>query len=169
MISAQVANGKNSFGAEYDHMAILTEIDGEEYLVDVGFGNFTAEPLKFVLDLEQQDENGVFLIRKFDEGYFEVVKKDAGEWKSEYLFAPFYQALSEFDGMCRFHQTSPESHFTHGKVCSLMTNGGRKTLTDKKYIETGNGEKKELNVNSEAEFNEILEREFHIKPVFGQT
>jgi N-hydroxyarylamine O-acetyltransferase len=69
--------------------------------------------------------------------------------------------------MCRFHQTSPESHFTRGRVCSLMTNKGRKTLTDKKFIETGNAERKEVDVNSEAEFNEILEREFGIKSSFG--
>jgi N-hydroxyarylamine O-acetyltransferase len=167
MISARVGDGKGVFGAEYDHLAILTIIDGEEYLVDVGFGSFTAEPLKFVPDLEQTDENGVFTIRKYDESYFEVLKKDAEEWKSEYIFTPFERDLSEFAGMCRFHQTSPESHFTRGKVCSLMTSGGRKTLTDKKYIETGNGEKKEFDVNSETDFNEILEREFHIKLVFG--
>jgi len=167
MISARVGDGKGVFGEEYDHMAILTAIDGEEYLVDVGFGSFTAAPLKFVLDLEQSDENGVFLIRKFDESYFEVLKKDAEAWKSEYIFTPSERDLSEFAGMCRFHQTSPESHFTRGKVCSLMTNGGRKTLTAKKYIETGNAEKKEFDVDSEAEFNEILEREFHIKSSFG--
>ena len=167
MISARVAGGENGFGEEYDHLAILTEIGGEEFLVDVGFGSFTAAPLKFVSDLEQPDENGVFLIRKFDAHYFEVAKKDAGEWKSEYIFKASRRDLPEFDGMCRFHQTSPESHFTRGRVCSLMTNKGRKTLTDKKFIETGNAERKEVDVNSEAEFNEILEREFGIKSSFG--
>ncbi|HEX9961259.1 MAG TPA: arylamine N-acetyltransferase [Pyrinomonadaceae bacterium] len=167
MISARVCDGKNGFGEEFDHMAILTEIEGEKYLVDVGFGSFTAEPLKFALDSEQRDENGVFSIRKYDENYFEVLKKDAGVWKSEYIFTPLERDLSEFAGMCRFHQTSPESHFTRGKVCSLMTSEGRKTLTDRNFIVTGNKEKKEFNINSEEEFNEILEREFQIKPVFG--
>jgi N-hydroxyarylamine O-acetyltransferase len=168
MISARVFGSGNVLGMEYDHLAILTETGGEEYLVDVGFGSFTAEPLKFVLDTPQEDENGVFLIRKFDESYFEVVKKDGGEWKSEYIFTPFARDLPEFSGMCGFHQTSPESHFTRGKVCSIMTKEGRKTLIDRKFIETRNGEKKEFDVNSEAEFNEILEREFHIEPVPAQ-
>jgi N-hydroxyarylamine O-acetyltransferase len=168
MISARVATGENNFGAEYDHMAILAATDGEEYLVDVGFGSFTAAPLRFVLDLEQRDETGDFLIRKYDANYFEVLKKDAGAWKSEYIFSPLERDLNEFAGMCRFHQTSPESHFTRGKVCSLMTGKGRKTLTDKKFIETVNGEKKEFNVDSEEQFNEILEREFQIKPVYRE-
>lgn len=167
IISARVNIGDGVFGEEYDHLAILTEIDGEQYLVDVGFGSFTAEPLKFVPDIEQKDSNGVFLIRKFDAEYFEVLKKNGDEWKTEYIFKEIERDLSEFAEMCGFHQTSPESHFTRGKICSLMTIEGRKTLTDKKFIETKNGQKTEVDVNSEEEFDRVLSREFHIKRNFS--
>ncbi|CAN5662957.1 arylamine N-acetyltransferase [soil metagenome] len=165
IVSARVSNGKD-FGAEYDHLAILAEIGGEEFLVDAGFGDFTAEPLRFVLDEEQPDETGIFKLTKHDEEYFGVVKKDGDEWKSEYIFKNMNRDLSEFAGMCQFHQTSLESHFTRGKVCSLMTNDGRKTLTDKKFIETKNGVKHETEIGSEDEFNQCLEREFKIKRNF---
>ncbi len=161
-ISARVSSGED-FGAEYDHMAILTEIDDKEYLADVGFGDFTAEPLEFVLDVEQNDKNGTFSIRKYDKNYFEVVKKDTDDWKSEYIFSTMNRNLSEFAEMCLYQQTSPESHFTRSKVCSLMTENGRKTLTDAKFIETKNGEKRETEVHSDEEFDQILEREFNIK------
>ncbi len=163
IISARVACRNGNFGAEYDHLTILTEIDGEEFLVDVGFGDFSAEPLNFILDTEQKDKNGTFLIRKHGEEYFEVVKKDGDEWKSEYIFKGLARDLEEFAAMCNFHQTSPESHFTRGKVCSILTNDGRKTLTDKKFIETKNDEKKEFDIKTDEEFKEILEREFSIK------
>lgn len=163
IISAKVAQRDGDFGAEYDHLAILTKIDDAEYLVDVGFGDFTAEPLRFELNVEQTDDNGVFLIRKFDDEYFEVVKKDSENWQSEYIFKDLARNLSEFTEMCNFHQTSPESHFTRGKLCSIMTENGRKTLTDKKFIETKNGEKNEIEVSLDEEFNQILEREFGIK------
>jgi N-hydroxyarylamine O-acetyltransferase len=165
-ISAKVSNEKGVFGAEYDHLAILTEIGNEEFLVDVGFGDFTAEPLKFVFDIEQSDANGIFLIRKHTEDYFEVVKKNGDDWKSEYIFKDLERDLAEFTEMCNFHQTSPESHFTRGKVCSLMTNDGRKTLTDKKFIETKNGQKSEINVESNKDFQRILAEEFNIKKDF---
>jgi N-hydroxyarylamine O-acetyltransferase len=167
IISARISKGNGDFGAEYDHLAIITQIENEEYLVDVGFGSFTAESLKFVLDVEQEDDNGVFLIRKHAENYFEVVKKDGEEWRSEYIFTTLNRDLAEFAGMCQFHQTSPESHFTRGKICSLMTLEGRKTLTDGKFIETKNGQKKEIPFNSDEEFNRILESEFYIKPNFN--
>ncbi len=166
VISAKVNKGNGDFGAEYDHLAILTQIGNDEYLVDVGFGSFTAEPLKFVLDVEQQDASGVFLIRKFDDEYFEVIKKDGAGWQSEYIFTTLKRDLTEFAEMCQYHQTSPESHFTQGKVCSRMTPDGRKTLTDGKFIETVNGQKKEITVNSAEQFNQILADEFHIKPNF---
>lgn len=163
VVSARVSDGKGGFSNEYDHLAIIVIIGELEYLADVGFGTFTAEPLRFVADLEQQDETGVFVIKRFDDGYLEVAKKDGEGWRSEYIFKPFGRDLSEFAGMCDFHQTSPESHFTQGKVCSLMTTDGRKTLTDKKFIETKNGQKSETEISSEEEFNRILEREFQIQ------
>lgn len=166
LISACVSTGNGNFTPEYAHLAILTIIDGEEFLADVGFGDFTAEPLKFVLDIEQKDANGVFLIKNFDGEYFEVVKKDGSIWKSEYIFKDLARDLAEFAGMCDFQQTSPESHFTQGKVCSLMLENGRKSLTDKKFIETKNGEKSETDINSEDEFNTHLASEFQIKRNF---
>jgi N-hydroxyarylamine O-acetyltransferase len=166
IISARVTNRKGGFGAEFDHMAIVTKVETQEYIVDVGFGSFTAKPLKFILNVEQQDETGVFLIRKFDEKYFEIVKKDGENLVSENIFTELNRDLSEFAGMCHFHQTSPESHFTRGKVCSVMTPNGRKTLTDKKFIETKNAQKSEVAVDSDEMFNHILEREFQIKRSF---
>ena len=162
ILSARVSNGKGGFGEEYDHLAILTQIDDEEFLVDVGFGDFTAEPLKFEIDLEQEDPNGIFMIRKQGEGYFEVVKKADGAWNSEYMFKNLERDLAEFTEMCVHNQTSPESHFTTGIVCSLMTRDGRKTLTDKKFIETMGGKKTEKEIGSVEEFDRVLENEFGI-------
>lgn len=163
LISARVAKNEGEFGAEKDHMAILTYIEGEKYLVDVGFGSFIAEPLELILDVEQQDATGTYLIKRRADDYFSVAKKDGEKWKDVFIFKSENYDLKDFSEMCNFHQTSPESHFTRNRVCSLMTAKGRKNLTDKKFIETSNGEKIEKTVESEKEFNFILDREFNIK------
>lgn len=165
LISARVTKGNGEFGREKDHMAILTRVEDEEYLVDVGFGSFIAEPLKLVLDAEQKDSTGIYLIKKYDENYLQVKKKDGDKWTDEIIFTTKGYDLKDFAEMCEFHQTSPESHFTHNKICSLMTNNGRKSLTGSKFIETKNGIKIESQLDSEDEFNRILEREFQIKPL----
>jgi N-hydroxyarylamine O-acetyltransferase len=162
LISARVFNG-TEYGPEYDHAALIVTIGDNEYLADVGFGDFTAEPLRFVLDEEQQDATGTFVIRTFDDKYLEVAKKDGDVWKSEYIFQDIARDLSEFTEMCDFQQYSPESHFTKGKLCSLMTESGRKTLTDSSYIVTQLGQRIENDLSSESEFEEVLVREFRMK------
>lgn len=164
IISARVSDGRGGYGAEFDHLTIIAEAGGGEYLVDVGFGDFTAGPIPFVPDREHADPNGVFAIfDREDEGRFEVAKRGPdGVWKSEFVFRDVARKLSEFEGMCEHHQTSPESHFTRGRVCSLMTETGRKTLTDERFIRTDHGRRTETKVGSEKEFEEILGREFSL-------
>lgn len=162
-VSAQVSDGKGNFGPEFDHLAVITRIEGDDYLVDVGFGDFFAEPIKLILDEEQVDANGTFLIKHFDEKNFEIAKKNEESFISQYIFTLQERRLSEFEDMCLFHQTSPDSHFTRNKVCSLMRVDGRKTLTDKKFITTKASQKVEVAINSEEEFREILEKEFGLK------
>jgi N-hydroxyarylamine O-acetyltransferase len=164
LISARVFNG-TSHGREYDHAAIIVTIGEEEYLADVGFGDFSAEPLRFVLGEQQRDDNGTFIIRRFDDEYLEVAKKMTGEWKSEYIFKEIARDLSEFAEMCDFQQYSPESHFTKGKLCSIMTEKGRKTLTDSKFIMTSNGERIDREIPDEAEFCRLLNDEFGIERI----
>lgn len=162
LVSARVFNG-SGYGPEFDHAAIIVKIGADEYLTDVGFGAFTTEPLRLTLDAEHVDPAGCFTIRKRDDDYFEVLKRDAGAWRSEYIFQDIARELGEFSEMCDFHQFSPESHFTKGKGCSIVTETGRKTLIEKNFIVTSpGGEKKETPVNSEEEFYDLLLREFGI-------
>jgi N-hydroxyarylamine O-acetyltransferase len=65
--------------------------------------------------------------------------------------------------MCRYHQTSPQSHFTQARICSLTTAEGRITLSDMRLITTStNNEKQERNLTSEAEYATILRECFGI-------
>jgi N-hydroxyarylamine O-acetyltransferase len=160
LVSARVFNGTD-FGPEFDHAAIIVTIGELEYIADVGFGDFTAEPLRFVADIEQQDREGVFVIRRAEvKDSFYVEKTTNDGWTPQYGFTSFRRDLSEFAEMCDFQQYSPDSHFTKGKVCSLMTAVGRKTLTDSKFIVTRSSAKEETAIGSEQEFDQILQAEF---------
>jgi N-hydroxyarylamine O-acetyltransferase len=161
LVSARVFNGTD-FGPEYDHAAMIVTIGELEYLADVGFGDFTAEPLRLVPDIEQADREGVFVIRRGEYSILEVAKRADDGWLPEYSFSLFGRDLSEFAGMCDFQQYSPDSHFTKGKVCSIMTETGRKTLTDTKFIVTANGEKSETAVETGERFDQLLQEEFGI-------
>lgn len=162
LVSARVSDGNGGFGPEYDHLAIIVTIGEIEYLTDVGFGNFAASPLQIVPDIDQADEVGVFRMRRGDFGVIEVLSTAGSEWKVEYSFGLNGRDLREFSGMCEFHQTSPDSHFTRGKLCSILTKNGRKTLTDRAFVKTGRGGRIETPIASDDEFYRLLKAEFGI-------
>ncbi len=162
IVSARVFNG-TGYGPEFDHAAIIVTVGELEYLADVGFGDFAAEPLRLVPDIEQHDREGTFMLRRAEPGVLEVVKKNGDEWTPSYSFTLLGRDLSEFAEMCDFQQYSPKSHFTKGGMCSLMTDNGRKTLTNTKYIVTDEGIRTETSVNSAEEFEALLKREFGIE------
>ncbi len=162
LVSARVFSG-GGYGPEFDHAAILVRLGGEEYLADVGFGDFTTEPLRFELDVEQSDAAGTFMIGRSDAEYFEVVKREGDKWCSQYIFTEQARILADFEDMCAHQQYSPESHFTKGALCSILTESGRKTLTDNKLISTTPDQKHEQPIGSESEFYNLLMKEFGIE------
>ncbi len=161
LISGRVYNG-SGHGPEFDHAAIIVSIGDNEYLADVGFGDFVVEPLRFALDVEQEDTAGTFMIRRFDGEYLEVVRREGDEWASQYIFTDTPRALSDFEEMCAYQQYSSHSHFTKGALCSILTGNDRKTLTDKKLIITTTDQRHEQPVESESEFHDLLKMEFGI-------
>jgi N-hydroxyarylamine O-acetyltransferase len=64
--------------------------------------------------------------------------------------------------MCNYHQTSPESSFTHKRLCSRATPDGRITLSDMKLVITRNGNKEERTLCSEEEWRTALREYFDV-------
>jgi N-hydroxyarylamine O-acetyltransferase len=130
MVSGRVFGRDGIYGREFDHLAIVAEIEGRKYLVDVGFGKFSLEPLEMKLGVVLHDELGDFQFDKYDEDYWRINEIVDGDLVPEYIFQLQPREFSEFSPMCEFHQTSPESHFTRGKLISKIIEGGRITLTN---------------------------------------
>jgi N-hydroxyarylamine O-acetyltransferase len=64
--------------------------------------------------------------------------------------------------MCRYHQTSPESHFTQKRICSRATKDGRITLSDMRLIETSDGQRRERTLANQNEYAVSLREQFGI-------
>ena len=162
LVSGRVYGGEKGYSPEFDHMGIVVTIGDEEFLADVGFGDFTVEPLKIDPSGEQPDREGLFFVRFTGRGAFEIEKLKDGKWTPELLFGRSGRNLSEFAERNEFQQHSPDSHFRKGKICSVLTADGRKTLTDGKFIVTANGTKHEIEFDSEECFDQLLLQEFNI-------
>lgn len=162
-VSARVYNDGGEANREFDHMAIIVELNSEQWLADVGFGDSFLEPLKLEPELEQSQYGRVYKIQKLDDGDYKTVFSSGDRGFTDmYRFSLIPRELREYEDMCNFHQTSPESHFTQKRFCSLAKTNGRITLSGLKFIETENGVKKETELENEKEFTVKLHELFGI-------
>ena len=162
MLSAGVARAEGGFGPDYDHMALMVRLD-ERWLADVGFGDSFREPL--LLDYGGEQVRGRQAYRITPQGeHLVLMRRDEGdEWKAQYRFTLRPHEYADYEEMCRFHQTSPQSHFTRARICSRAAGWGRLTLSDKRLITTtADGARQERELSGEEEYAALLREHFGI-------
>jgi N-hydroxyarylamine O-acetyltransferase len=180
LLSAQVAQSDGNFTPEFDHLALLLHnLDGADWLADVGFGDSFRRPLRMQPAIEQDgadsyqyrlllvdathagddgDANdGAWLMQRRDKQ-----QTDETGWESQYRFTCQPHDMADFADRCRYHQTSPDSHFTQKRVCSLALPDGRLTLSERRLITTLHGGRVERDLASEDECQEVLAERFGI-------
>jgi N-hydroxyarylamine O-acetyltransferase len=162
MLSAEVANAEGGFGPAFDHMALMVTLE-QRWLVDVGFGDCFREPLLLDERGEQAQEGGRVYRILPDGPYFVMMQRDGDEWKAQYRFTLEPHVYADYAEMCRYHQTSPRSHFTRARICSRATEEGRITLSEMRFINTSeDGGRQERTLTSEEEYAAILREHFGV-------
>jgi N-hydroxyarylamine O-acetyltransferase len=175
LLSARVANEEGVVSQEFDHLTLRIDLD-QAWLADVGFGDNFLEPLRLASGIEQQDAAGSFRLLQAaaDDGptqarvahagnRWRLERRDHdGSWRLQYDFSLEPRRLAEFAGMCHYHQTSPDSHFTRNRICSLATPDGRLTLSGMRLIVTSNGRREEQTLAAEADWHSALRDRFGI-------
>jgi len=161
LFSARVPRQDGSESPEFDHLTLRVDLE-EPWLADVGFGDSFRDPLRFKLDLEQEQDGRKYrLAADGNSIYMERTELD-GSWTRQYSFSETPRALSDFEGMCHYHQTSSESHFTQKQICTLATEDGRITLADRRLITTRGGHRTERELGSEQEWRAALQEHFGV-------
>jgi len=160
LLSARVARDDGSFGPEFDHLALRVDLEGP-WLADVGFGDSFLEPLRLEPGIEQEQGGRLYRLIATDHEFVAEVKT-AGEWKPAYAFTLRPHKLSEFAGMCHYHQTSAESHFTRQRICTMATPEGRVTLSDLNWIETRHGTRQESLLSGDQQWCAKLKELFAV-------
>jgi len=161
LLSARVPRGEAGDGPEFDHLALQVELE-ERWLADVGFGDSFLEPLRLTCGIEQEQALAKFRIQPRGNEDLVMQRFDTVKgWKAQYVFTLQPRSLRDFADMCHYHQTSPESHFTQKRICSLPTPEGRITLSDRILIVTRNGRREER-LLTEEERNIVLREQFGV-------
>ena len=166
-LNARVSNQAGELGIDFDHLALLVQIPNQpmRWLVDVGFGDSFNEPLRFEDPDEQiQGLRAYRLEQTFDpDGYITWQKNYDGSWERHYFFdLEPHSFPTDYESACLYHQTSPKSSFTRGRIISRTTPDGRVSLEDGWLIVTTNGMREKRPVVDKIEFQNLLKKYFEV-------
>lgn len=153
----------DSFGLDFDHLTLLVSAPGDprRWLADVGYGDTFTQPLDIDNQAEQADGLRGYTVEPFRDGYIVWQRDYEGESKQEYFFDLIPRCFpDQYEAMCRYHQTSPQSIFTRNRIITRLTPEGRLSIDNDKVITTREGVRNRRPLRDEDEFHELLEREF---------
>ncbi|WP_075736549.1 arylamine N-acetyltransferase family protein [Streptomyces acidiscabies] len=141
-------NGKEALlGVHGGHMMLKVTIDGEPWLVDVGFRWASRRPLRLAERGPQKDENGEYHI--VDGEYGDVVVVHDGVPRVRLETRP--RDTYDFEPTLWWFSSAPESPVTGGSVwASIVTDAGRVSLLDRTLSRTEDGEQVREVLDDEA-------------------
>lgn len=160
LLTARVVNGEGELGHPFDHLALMVTMNEKRWLVDVGFGHSFEAPLEIDSPFEQSFEQHSYQWLADEPFQMLRINKNGEGWQNRYQLALEPQTYEAFAPGCHYHQTSPKSSFTQGRLISQAHPNGRITLTDEKLIETWRGERHETAVTSHEQFKALLKEKF---------
>lgn len=159
-LAARVYQGE-SLGPPFDHMLLSVVVDGQRYLADVGFGDSFRQVMT-IADAPVEQSRAWYQIKVTEKNKLELWQKKK-DWQPQYIFDLTAYAIEDFSEACVYHQTSEQSSFTRKSVCSIATPGGRKTLSNGRFIQNEAGEKKQSVIASAHEYHDILLQHFGVE------
>ena len=149
-LAARVHDGQGGLSPPFDHLALVVRLpDGSgPWLADVGFGANSSYPLRYDSRDGQDDPGGRFSLADAPGGDLDVAK----DGEPQYRLEQRERVLADFVATCWWQQTSPDSHFTRGTICSRLTGEGRVSLSGRTLILTSDGARtgRELGADSEV-------------------
>jgi N-hydroxyarylamine O-acetyltransferase len=136
---------RQKFGASFDHLALIVSLPEGEFLTDVGFGDNNRTPMRFPEDSLTDISGSYRLAQASDEVW---VLSRSGHPLYEMLLQE--HPLSAFEPMYRYHQTSPESVFAKGLICTKAMPLGRITVSRDRLIIVDGDERTETEIADRA-------------------
>lgn len=146
------------------HMVLLVEVEGEQYIADVGFGGQTLTgPLRLELDTEQETPHEPCRLIEWD-GDFLLQAKIRDEWKPMYRFDLQRQHVVDYEVSSWYLSNHPQSHFVTGLRAARAIPGRRFNLLGKELTtHTLGAQSTTRTLRSVDDLSETLETIFAIQ------
>jgi N-hydroxyarylamine O-acetyltransferase len=160
LINARVYNReRDCYGQPFDHLALLVNIVGKKYLVDVGFGDSFSMPVS-LNGRTSKEGDCEYQVTRENKTYFLHQRKTKGKWFPLYQFTIEPQLIEAFESMFHYHQNNEASSFTQKSVCTRLTEHGRVTFANGKLTRHEFGEKHEIYISKAEQLRRLFSKEF---------
>jgi N-hydroxyarylamine O-acetyltransferase len=139
------------------------DVEGRDYLADVGFGGLTlTAPLRLEAGIEQATPHELHRIVAIDAGYL-LEAQVAGEWQALYSFDLQPQLMADYEVSNWYLCHHPRSIFLNGLIAARAAPDARHALRDARYaIHRPDGSTEKRIVESVAGMRELLAGVFTI-------
>ena len=144
------------------HRLLLVELQGEQWIADVGFGGQTlTAPIRLQANSEQKTPHGEY--RLIQEGEDWILQfRHHEHWQSMYRFDLVVQHQSDYLMGNFWSAHWPQSHFRHHLLmCRHLPDGGKLTLTNFHFTHYQDGHAVEqINLPDVASLYALLQERF---------
>ncbi|AIE88001.1 arylamine N-acetyltransferase family protein [Fimbriimonas ginsengisoli] len=133
LVSARILQADGNLGPEYDHAAMIVHLE-ERWLVDVGNSKWFFEPIRLDTRAVQAQVGRRFQVEPADDEFDLMEFDSSGTPKLRYRVGAVARDPSEFEPLCQWKWTSPDSKFTRGLILSKFCEEGRFVVTGMRSI-----------------------------------
>lgn len=138
------------------HMVIVATIDGQDYLCDLGFGNYgIREPIALSSTKSANTEQEIlqdgnrYKIERDERGFYTLSAYVDDLWQAQYAFDEYPQEWIDFIPANHFNSTHPDALFVRKLLVLQHTKTGRNLLLDDTLKTSHNGETTTRTVSKE--------------------
>jgi len=146
------------------HQITLVEVDGRQWLADVGFGK--DNPLgPYPLERDTVQEIGGKYIRLVDGGVFGNMLQARSEegWQNLYSFDMEHVCQGDINYGAHYTSTNSNSFFTISRVAMKPLEDGMVTLFNNRLTLSRGGQEKEIQLPEGQEYLDVLKTHFGIE------
>ena len=146
------------------HAALVVTAEGQDYLVDLGFGSYgIRQPMNLaVLDTPVQQYYDQYKLTIAEDGDYVLSALVDGEWIKQHGFKLTPMEWLDFMPANWFNSTHPDTVFTQKPLILLFTLEGKRVLLGDSFKQTEQGKTTVQNVLPEQQAD-ILAEYFHLK------
>ncbi len=170
LLATVVWNNPDTLERPPTHLLLLVEVNGQNYVADVGFGGQTlTAPLRLRADVEQPTPHETFRLTNAEKTW--TLETRIGEdWRPLYLFTLDAAEEAAIAAINTAMATDPTSPFTRELRVALSPGGRRLKLLDGSFtIQPVDGEKEQREITRMETMRSVLTEEFGLALPQGEA